>query len=78
MALTDLQESIIIDLRVHGTDKPGNIGNRIGRPRSSVSRVLPDLIEGKYVENKGSGVYRLTDKGRERAQSLIRERIDLY
>lgn len=78
MALTELQESILIDLNIHGTDKPGNIGNRIGSPRSSVSRVFPELVENGYVINKGSGVYRLTDSGLDKSQSLLRDQLDSY
>lgn len=78
MGLSDLQEAILIDLTVHGDNTPSNIGEQIGRPSSSVSRVLPDLIEEGLVRNKGSGVYTLTDAGIDRSQSLIRTGLDVY
>ena len=78
MALSDLQESVLIDLIIHGPNTPTNIGDNIGRPGSSISRVLPELLEDGLVHKKGSGVYRLTDTGLDIGQSLLRQRIEIY
>lgn len=73
MPESDVETDILIDLLVFGDDKAENIGRRIDRPPSSVSRSLGNLVDDSnpFVSNKGGGVYRLTERGHRRAQALL-------
>lgn len=73
MSLTPVQQAILIDLVIHDeTDKAENIGRRTSFHRNTVSTHMGKLRDAGYLHAKGGGVYRLTDQGRDLAQSLIR------
>lgn len=72
MNLTPLQRDIITHIHQHGHDIPANIGDSADAHRNSVTRAIRDLEERGLVENKGRGVYKLTEPGREAARDLIR------
>lgn len=76
--LTPLQQAIVVDLLIHGDDKAGNIANRTGHHRNSVSSHLGPLTEDSYLRNKGEGVYSLTDRGEEAARGLIKSGYNPY
>jgi predicted transcriptional regulator len=78
MALTGMQQSILVDLLIHGDDKASNISDRTGHHRNSISGQWPDLREQGFVKPKGGGVYRLSDSGRDTAQSLIKSGFNPY
>lgn len=71
MTLTPTERAILVDLVVFGDDKAENIANRVGSHRNTVSKYMRPLSEQGYIEGKGGGVYRPTDKGRETGQGLI-------
>ena len=72
MSLTPVQRAILVDLLVHHDDKAENIANRTGYHRNTVSKYMKGLVNDSYIAPKGGGVYRLSDKGTEAAQGLIR------
>ncbi|ELY86461.1 MULTISPECIES: helix-turn-helix domain-containing protein [Halobacteriales] len=78
MDITPTQKAILVDLLLHNDDKAGNIARRTGRHRNSVSRSFQDLLDAGFVQEKGGGVYRLTDRGRESAIGLVKPQIDVY
>lgn len=73
MPESDVEKDIMIDLLVYGDDKAENIGRRVDRPPSSVSRSLADMRKDSpsLLSAKGGGVYRLTEQGRRTAQALF-------
>lgn len=71
MSFTPTEQAILVDLLVFDDDKAENIGNRTGYHRNSVSRSAKNLLESGHIANKGGGVYRLTDSGRQAAAGLI-------
>ncbi len=72
MKLKPAERDILVDLLVYGDDKAENIGNRTGNHRNTISKYMAPLSDKGFLEPKGGGVYRLTDKGRETARGLIR------
>lgn len=72
MSLTPVERAVLVDLLVYDDDRAGNIADRCGFHRNSLTNRLPDMVEDGLVENKGGGVYRLTETGRKRAIGLIR------
>ena len=74
MSLTPVERAVLVDLLVYGDDRAGNIADRCDLHRNSITNRAPDMYEKGLIQNKGKGVYRLTDKGRERAIGLIRAR----
>jgi len=78
MQLKPIQMAIIVDLLLSGDDKADNIGRRTGYHRNTVSGEMRSLVELGLIASKGSGNYRLTDKGRERARAHIRAELDIY
>ncbi len=75
---SDVENSILVDLLVHGTNNPQNISQHIQSPRSSVSRSCGDLLEDGLVFAKGNGVYSLTGEGRKVAQDLVEQGYNPY
>lgn len=78
MSHTPVQTAILVDLLVSGDDKAENIGRRTGFHRNTVSAEMKGLVKDDLIAAKGGGVYRLTDKGRMRAQSVIISSLELY
>lgn len=76
--LTPLQQAILVDLLVHGDDKAGNIANRTGHHRNAVSSHLGPLTDESLLQNKGEGVYTLTDRGAEAARGLLKSGYNPY
>ena len=72
MSKTPVQRAILVDLLVYDDDKAENIGDRTGFHRNTVSKHVGILDKDGYLDHKGGGVYRLTDKGRESARGLLR------
>lgn len=73
MPRTPVEVGILVDLLIYGDDKAENIGRRTGFHRNSVSARITKLAkQEELLEDKGGGVYRLTDKGREAARGLLR------
>lgn len=72
MELSPVQQATLVDLLIYGDDKAGNIGQRTGFHANSVSRSIPGLVDENRLKEKGDGVYRLTDSGREAAIGLLR------
>lgn len=72
MSNSPVQNGILVDLLVYGPDRAGNIGRRIGRPPSSVSRSLGNLVGDGLISDKGDGVYELTGAGRNVARNMVR------
>lgn len=70
MGLSDVQEAMIVHLIDEGDDIPSNIADSTGYHRNSVVRAAKPLVEKGMVENKGGGVYRLTEDGRQTARDL--------
>jgi Mn-dependent DtxR family transcriptional regulator len=74
MSLTPVQKDVLLFLLNKGDDIPANIADGTKRHSKSVSRVLTgmdeSLLELGLVEDKGRGVYSLTDEGEERARSI--------
>lgn len=75
MNLTDVEGDVILVLFLWGDNIPANIGERAGRPASSVNYVLStkddSLTARGIVENKNRGVYTLTDQGEQLARDLL-------
>ena len=71
MSYSPTEQAILVDLLIFDDDKSENIANRTGFHRNSVSRSAKSLVEEDHVVNKGGGVYRLTEKGRQAAAGLV-------
>lgn len=71
MRPSEVENDILVDLLVHGDDKAENIGRRVNRPPSSISRSISSLAEDQVVRDKGGGVYTLQEQGRNLGRSLI-------
>lgn len=74
MELTRVQKDVLKQLS-RGDDIPANIADAIDSHPKSVSHVLSgmderSLVELGLVENKGRGVYRLTERGEETVEEL--------
>jgi predicted transcriptional regulator len=78
MSLTALDQKILVDLLIHEDDKAGNIGDRVGSHRNSVSNRLQSLRAEGYCQRKGEAVHELTDQGRDFARSYSRSHLDIY
>lgn len=72
MSLSRAERAALVDILIHGDDKAANIGQRVGMHRNTISTKLTKLAGEDYLSNKGGGVYRLTDKGRQHAIGLIK------
>ena len=72
MSESPVQRAILVDLLIYGADKPENIARRTGKHANSISRSASQMVEEDLIRNKGGGVYRLTEKGYQKAQSLVR------
>jgi len=70
MGLSKVQRAMILHLHDEGDDVPANISEATGYHRNSVVRAAKPLLERGLVENKGRGVYRLTEDGRQTARDL--------
>jgi predicted transcriptional regulator len=68
--LSPVERAVLIDLLLNGDNIPSNIAGNTGKHQKSVSNKLPDMIEAGLVENKGRGVYTLTQEGLNAARSL--------
>lgn len=71
MGFSPVEQAILIDLLIFSDDKADNIANRTGYHRNSISRSAKNLLETDHIVNKGGGVYRLTEKGRNAATGLV-------
>lgn len=71
MNVTGAQQDILIHLHQKGDNIPANIADDTGHHRNSITRAVRPLESEGYVVNKGRGVYRLTEKGREKAIDLL-------
>lgn len=78
MSLTPLDQSILVDLLIHGDDKASNIGDRVGSHKNSVSTRLRELRAEGYVARKGEAVHELSDKGRDFARTYVRSHLEIY
>ena len=78
MDITPTQKAILVDLLIHGDDKAANIARRTGKHRNSVSRSFQNLVDDSLVVEKGGGVYRLTDRGRQASIGIVKPQIDVY
>jgi len=63
MSLSPVERAALIALMHEGDNVPANVADLTGKHQKSVNRSLKNLEERGYVENKGRGVYRLTDAG---------------
>jgi len=75
MDLTPTEEEVLRDLRPRSVGGNGdniqtNIAENIDRSERGVSNAIDSLEDKEAIENKGRKVYRLTEKGREAADSL--------
>lgn len=69
--LSDADREILVDLLVNGDNSSGNIADNIERHPTTVTRRLKFLDEEMgYVVSKGRGVWRLTPKGLNAAQTI--------
>lgn len=71
MGFTPTEQAILIDLLIFNDDKAENIANRTGYHRNSITRSAKGLLDSGHIVNKGGGVYRLTDQGRNAATGLV-------
>jgi Mn-dependent DtxR family transcriptional regulator len=78
MSQPPLQRAILVDLLISGDDKAENIGRRTKYHRNTVSGAMKELVSDELIEAKGGGVYRLTDRGRTRAQNIVRSGLEIY
>jgi len=79
MDLTPMQQHILIDLLIYGDDSAADISSRTNHHRNSITTALKgDLTKMDLVNNKGSGVYELSGKGRSKARALARSELSLY
>lgn len=65
------EREILVHLREKGDNIPSNIADAIDRHSGSVQRSIGELESRELVENKGRGVYTLTEKGDEASESLV-------
>ena len=70
MDISPVEKSILVHLHTEGDDIASNIADARGHHPSSVSRSASNLADRGLLENKGRGVYRLTEDGREIARRL--------
>jgi Mn-dependent DtxR family transcriptional regulator len=78
MRESSVERSILVDILIFGDDKAGNISSRTGHPSASVSRSMGPLEDDGLLVDKGGGVYRLTESGRDMAQNIIRAGYNPY
>ena len=71
MLLTPAQRAILRHLLTEGDDVPSNIADSQDLHRNSVSRAAKPLKDEGLIEDKGSGVYTLTEQGRQEARDLL-------
>jgi len=75
MNLTPTEREVLVSLsREHGDGDniQTNLADSTGRSSRSVSRAVERLLDRGLVRNKGRGVYRLSEEGREVADRLDR------
>lgn len=70
MDISPVERSILVHLHNAGDDLVANIADAREHHPSSVSRSASNLAGRGLVENKGRGVYRLTEDGEEIARRL--------
>ncbi|AFD04022.1 ORF1 [Halogeometricum pleomorphic virus 1] len=70
MDISPVEKSILVHLHTQGDDIASNIADSRGHHPSSVSRSASNLSDRGLLDNKGRGVYRLTEDGREIARRL--------
>jgi predicted transcriptional regulator len=76
--LEGVARSTLADLLIFGHNRAGNIAERTGFTPEATRSKLVDMAGWGYVENKGDGVYRLTDKGEKTAQMFVLDGFNPY
>ena len=71
MGFTPAQRAILVDLLIFGANKAENIAHRTNNHPNSISKYTNTMVDQGYLEPKGGGVYRLTDKGRQAAEGMV-------
>lgn len=71
MLFTPAQRDILKHLLTKGDDVPANIAEEHDYHRNSISRAAKPLKEEGLIIDKGHGVYKLTEEGRQEARELL-------
>lgn len=70
MPMTPTEKNILLHLKENGDNVPSNIAEDIDRNKGSAQRSMRELHEKGLVENKGRGVYTLTEDGERAVEAL--------